>query len=202
MGHMMHILPLRIPAIALFAAVLSAISAPALAHVGPHGTEFGGGLTHPLSGLDHLLAALAVGLLAAQLERPARWLLPIVFPTVMMLGILAALGGPAFGLLKPVIAGSVLILGALIAGGRQPAAVIAVPLVAVFAFLHGYGHGLAAPVQGSLLAYYAGFTAAVVALHGLGLGAGQLAAHMRLRLAARSAGAAIAALGALLLFAA
>ncbi|HWP27842.1 MAG TPA: HupE/UreJ family protein [Xanthobacteraceae bacterium] len=187
---------------AILGGALSALSSAASAHPGPHAAEFTGGLAHPFTGLDHLLAALAVGLWASQLDRPARWLLPTMFPTVMIFGALLALGGPALSLIEPAIAASVLILGALIAGARQPAMLVSVPLTAAFALLHGYSHGLAAPEQGSILAFYVGLTAATAALHGLGLSAGLFAARTRWCFAAQSAGAAIALVGALLLFAA
>ncbi|HXF89181.1 MAG TPA: HupE/UreJ family protein [Xanthobacteraceae bacterium] len=186
-------------AAALAGGALSASSATALAHVGPYAADFTGGLAHPLTGLDHLLAALAVGLLASQLERPARWLLPIVFAVAMIVGALLAIGGPALSMIESAIAASVLVLGALIAGARRLAMIVAGPLVALFAALHGYSHALAAPAQGALFAYYTGFTMAALALVGIGLAVGRFAARTRLRPAARAAGAVIAAVGAVLL---
>lgn len=182
---------------------LSAISAAALAHVGhyggPNAAEFAGSLLHPLTGLDHILAALAVGLWAAQLERPARWLLPIVFPAAMIIGALLATGGPALSMIEPAIAASVLVLGALITAARRPAMIVAAPLGALFAALHGYGHGLAAPTQDTFFAHYAGLAMATLVLVAIGLAMGRLAAHTQLRLVARAAGAVIAAVGAVLL---
>jgi urease accessory protein len=189
-------------AAALCGVALSATSSAALAHVGHKAAEFVGGLAHPLTGLDHLLAALAVGLWSSQLERPARWLLPIVFPAAMIIGALLAIGGPPLSMIESAIAASVLVFGALIAGARRPAMIVAVPLGALFALLHGYSHGLTAPAQGTLLPYYAGFTMVTLALAGIGLGAGLLAARTPLRLAVRAGGAVIAAVGAILLFAA
>jgi urease accessory protein len=187
---------------ALCGAPLIASGSGALAHVGPHAAEFTGGFAHPWTGLDHLLAALAVGLWASQLERPACWLLPVVFPGAMIIGAVLAVGGPAPRMIEPAIAASVLVLGALIASTWRPATIVSAALVVAFALLHGYSHGLAAAAQGPFLAYYAGLTVATAALHGIGLGGGLLAARTQLRLAARGVGAVIAAAGAVLLFAA
>ncbi len=189
-------------AAALCGGVLGAMGSAALAHVGQHAAQFAGGLAHPLTGLDHLLAALAVGLWASQLEHPARWLLPVVFPAVMILGALLASGGPALSMIEPAIAASVLILGALIAAARRPAVLVSAPLVALFALLHGYSHGLAGSPEGSILAYCFGIAATTLAVVGMGFGAGLLAARAPLRRAARTAGAAIAVGGAVLLLAA
>lgn len=182
------------------------MSATALAHVGqhggPHAAGFAGGLAHPLTGLDHLLAALAVGLLTSQLGRPARWLLPVVFFVAMIAGALLAIGGPALRLIEPATAASVLVLGGLIAVAQRPGMLVLMSLVGTFGVLHGYSHGLAAPAQGALLAYFAGFTVTTLALAGTGFGAGLLAARTPLRLAVRGIGGTIAAVGAVLLFAA
>ena len=53
---------------------------------GATGAGWAEGLAHPFSGLDHVLAMVAVGLWAAQMGRPAAWLLPLAFPAVMAVG--------------------------------------------------------------------------------------------------------------------
>jgi urease accessory protein len=188
-------------AAALAGVVWNASSTAALAHVGRHASEFAGGLLHPLTGLDHLFAAVAVGLWASQLDRSARWLLPILFPATMIVGVLLSMGGNALLTVEPAIAGSVLLLGALIASARRPAIMISAPLVALLALVHGYSHGLESPAQDSTLAYHFGLSVTTLALVAIGLGGGMFAARRPLRAAARSAGVAIAAIGAVLLLA-
>src|ERR1041384_53763 len=98
----------------LLGSVVLAILWPtrALAHA-PGGETAGllSGLRHPVSGLDHVLAMVAVGLWGAQLGRPALWLLPVTFPMVMAFGgMLGLLGVPLPGV-ELGIAASALVLG-------------------------------------------------------------------------------------------
>ena len=56
------------------------------------------GLRHPISGPDHVLAMILVGVWGAQLGLPALWLLPVTFPMVMAFGgFLALVGVPLPG---------------------------------------------------------------------------------------------------------
>ena len=56
------------------------------------------GFLHPLTGLDHVVAMVAVGLWGAFLGAPAIWILPVIFPLVMALGgALGVLGVPMPG---------------------------------------------------------------------------------------------------------
>src|SRR5262245_32300488 len=80
---------------ALAVAVLATQGSSAFAHVGAHAAGFADGLAHPFSGLDHVLAMVAVGLWAAQLGRLHAWLLPLAFPAVMALGAIAGMSGIA-----------------------------------------------------------------------------------------------------------
>ena len=43
------------------------------------------GFLHPLTGLDHVVAMVAVGLWGVFLGAPAVWLLPVIFPVIMAL---------------------------------------------------------------------------------------------------------------------
>ena len=108
-------------------------------HDGDHdfNWDFSGGLVHPLSGLDHLLAMIAVGLWAAQLGGRARWLVPAAFVGVMALG--AALGhaGMNFSGMEQAIAASVLVLGLLVARSVRLPVAAGMALVGVFALFHG-----------------------------------------------------------------
>jgi urease accessory protein len=154
------------------------------------------GLAHPLSGLDHVLAMLAVGLLSAQLGRPALWVLPASFPAAMVVGGGLALAGVALPGVEAGVAASVLVLGLwVLLALRAPAGVAAVP-VALFAVCHGHAHGAELPVGASGVAYSGGFVLATAALHALGLALGCAGRWSVGPQAMRAAGAAVACCGA------
>lgn len=179
--------------------LLTLVTPVALAHSGHSSADsLAHGLLHPLAGLDHLLAMLAVGLWAAQLGGQARWALPVSFIGVMLVGGLLALAGVALPLVEPGIAGSVLVFGALVALGRRVPLALGVALTGVFAVFHGYAHG-AEMVPGNNVALYAlGFVLATAALHGTGLLAGWLT-RRQAGLALRWSGALVAVAGVALL---
>jgi len=195
---------IRKPALAaLVAFALTGFSSAALAHVGDHShMSFAEGLAHPFTGLDHMLAMVAVGLWASQLGRPALWLLPAVFPLVMAIGAASGMSGRELPWLEIGVAGSVLVLGVAIALALRPSLVLSATLVAGFALLHGYSHGVELPADVSGLTFAVGFIVATLVLHAIGIGLGLLANRVPVRYLARSAGAAIAAAGLVLLAAA
>ena len=123
---------------------LSLFALPASAHISVmhSGGGFQAGLLHPLTGLDHLLAMLAVGVWAAQNQRPAIWLLPVVFPLMMVVGALVGMSGILVPGIEAGIAASVLILGLCIALMVRLPVAQSGGLVAVFALAHGYAHGI------------------------------------------------------------
>jgi urease accessory protein len=169
----------------------------ALAHPG-HGDGLAGGLVHPLTGLDHVLAMVAVGLWASQLGRRAMLLLPLVFPAVMVVGAVMGGHGVVLPWTEAGIVASVLVLGAAVAFGWRVPVAAGAALVGVFALFHGYAHGAEFAGGGSALLYGAGFVIATVALHAVGLGIGMLANRP---LVTRTAGSGIAAVGLLLIIA-
>ncbi len=179
----------------LAAVALAATSSAAFAHPG-HGGDLVAGLSHPFSGLDHMLAMVAVGLWAAQLGRPAMWLLPAVFPAVMAVGAAMGVYGIALPWVEAGIVASVVVLGAVIAFRLRLSLVLSAMLVGVFALFHGHAHGAELPMSDSALLYGAGFVLATVALHATGIGIGVL---IRAPLALRAAGSAIAAAGLMLI---
>ena len=185
---------------ALAAALAMSAASPALAH-----TEAGlasglqSGFLHPLTGLDHLVAMVAVGLWGVQLGRPGIWLLPVCFPVTMAMGgVLGVLGVPLPGG-EVVVALSGLVLGAAVAIAlRVPFAAAAV-LVSVFAVFHGHAHGRELPGAASPLAYGVGFVSATGLLHLSGILIGELSRWRAGAVAVRTLGAAIGGLGALFL---
>jgi urease accessory protein len=171
----------------------------AMAHPGHETTGgFVSGFMHPLSGLDHLLAMLAVGILAGQRAGKSTWLLPLAFLGFMITGgLLAALNVP-LPLVEPTLLASVLVLGTCvaIAGTETMQAMLALP--ALFAIFHGYAHVAEMPAAQSPITYAAGFASASMASVFTGVGLGAIARRSKAQTARRFAGAAIAVCGALL----
>jgi urease accessory protein len=157
---------------------------------------------HPIGGLDHVLAMVAVGLFAAQLGGRALWLVPASFVAVMAAAGIAGMSGMALPLTEAGIALSIIVLGAAVALRLAMPVAAAMALVGFFAIFHGYAHGLETPETASGLLYGLGFVAATAMLHtigiGIGLAIGRLdGAHGR-RLV-RVAGGAAAVIGAVML---
>ncbi len=146
------------------------------------------GLSHPVSGLDHVLAMVAVGLWGAQLGVPAVWLLPVAFPMMMACGgMLGLMGLPVPGI-DVGIAVSGVVLGALILGETRLPLALAVVLVAIFALFHGHAHGTElSPGQNPML-YSLGFVMCTGTLHAGGIGMGLVSRWNLGRLVLRGAG--------------
>jgi urease accessory protein len=170
---------------------MALLASPAMAHDGMHAAGLLAGLLHPLSGADHLLAMVAVGLWAAAQNPSARRWLPALFPLAMLLGALAAAGGVALAGMEGLIGLSVVALGMLAVFSVRMPAWAGGLLLAAFALAHGQAHGLEMPADGSALAYFLGFSAATAMLHL----AGMLAARHAGQLASRAAGLGIALAG-------
>jgi urease accessory protein len=163
-----------------------------------HTFSFAAGLSHPLSGLDHLLAMLAVGLWAALSGGRRIWVWPLAFAGAMLMGGAIAHEGFALPHIEPAIAASVVVLGLAIALlVKLPAAAGAI-LIAAFGMAHGYAHGLEAPGPGFGL-YAAGFVLATVALHLTGIAAGVLIERKASAMIPRAIGALTAVAGVALL---
>jgi urease accessory protein len=162
---------------------------------GPHDHGFLGGFLHPLGGLDHVLAMIAVGLLAAHLDGRALWLLPAAFVAAMIFGGWLGFAGAKLPYVETGIALSVVVFGALVATRANLPLAAAIALAAAFAVFHGYVHG-AELAGGSALAFGAGFATATAVLHmigiALGLAIGALASGSHIM---RAAGGATAIAG-------
>lgn len=154
------------------AVLVSALTfAPTLAHAHPgHGSGFAAGVAHPLMGMDHLLAMLAVGLWAAQLGGRARWMVPATFLGVMTLGSTLGMYGITLPAVELAIFASVLMLGLLVAGAAKLRIEVCMAAVGFFALFHGLAHGAEIPATASGFAYTGGFVVATAALHALGFG--------------------------------
>ena len=156
---------------------------------------FVSGLLHPVQGVDHLLAMVAVGIWGAFLRAPLVWVLPVAFPLLMVVGAIAAMARVPVPSVEIGIALSVVLLGgAILAAWRAPVAV-AVALVAAFGLLHGHAHGTELPQAATPAAYAAGFVLATGLLHLAGIALGQLERLPRGRALLRGVGAAMAFAG-------
>lgn len=184
--------------LALAAALWPAL---ALAHVGQGRAEgFLAGLSHPVSGLDHVLAMIAVGLWGAQLGAPAIWLLPVTFPMVMAFGGMLGLAGMPLPGVEAAIALSGILLGLAVLAEWKPPLPLAAVIVGFFAVFHGHAHGAELPAGASGLTYSIGFVAATGTLHAVGIGIGVIHRWGWGRVALRLAGAGVAAGGAFFLW--
>jgi urease accessory protein len=181
---------------ALLVVLLLLAPASALAHqdVG-QAAGFLAGLMHPVSGLDHVLAMVAVGLWGAVLEAPAIWVLPVAFPVVMAFGgLLGLLGVPLPGG-EIGIALSAVVLGAAVLAELRPPLWVATIIVAFFAIFHGHAHGRELPEGTSAQLYSLGFVMATGLLHAVGILLGLLHRWSVGRQAVRAAGGGVALAG-------
>lgn len=173
-----------------------AFAGPAMAHSGTGlAGGFVSGFLHPLSGFDHLLAMVSVGLWGAFLGRPLIVALPVIFPTVMAFG---AVLGMSHVPIPPVEIGiglSVLLLGGAIALAWRAPVWAACLMVAIFAVFHGYAHGKELPSAADPVGYSVGFVLCTGLLHVAGIGLGLLNKRPGGERVTRGMGAAIAAAG-------
>ena len=183
------------------AALLVIFAGTASAHPGHAGHDISGigwGLAHPFTGLDHLLAMIAVGLWAVQLGGRAIWALPLTFIGAMAAGGALGMSGVRIPQIEPLILGSALALGALVAISARLPLALSAGIVGAAALFHGQAHGAEMPAgaNGWMTAF--GFVVATAALHGAGLGGGWVLQQVATRRAVRAAGGAIVIVAALL----
>ena len=150
------------------ALAVMAFSGMAQAHPG-HVGGYLAGIAHPFTGLDHLLAMLAVGVWAAQLGGRAKWLVPASFIACMAVAASVGMSGIALPMVESGIATSVLLLGLLIAFSIKLPIALSASIVGLFAVFHGYAHGAEMPQLSTPWVYGIGFMLSTAALHGLGL---------------------------------
>ena len=183
---------------------LIGFSATAQAHTGdgPHNGWLHGFL-HPLSGLDHLLAMIAVGMwsmqLSKHLDKHVVWLMPVIFVMTMGLGGLLGFMTLPLGFAEHGIALSLLVTGLLIALTMHLSFPASALLIGVFAVCHGYAHGNEMPDDVVMLEYAAGFMLATALLHVIGIGLAFLMYRIKRDQWLRYAGLAVALSGAVML---
>ncbi len=184
----------------LFCVLFLLLSASANAHdtSGVAG-GFSSGFLHPLFGWDHVVAMIAVGLWGAILQKPALWVLPVVFPVVMAFGGALGVAGIPLPGVEIGIAASGLILGLMVAFAVRAPLWLAGLLVGFFAIFHGHAHGTELPNSASPLAYSLGFVISTGLLHLAGIALGLLTGLRFGSTLVRGCGALIAVAGALFL---
>jgi len=175
-------------------------ASPALAHTGAELGGLASGLLHPITGLDHVVAMVAVGLWGGILRAPAIWLLPVAFPLVMALGGAAAIAGVPLPGVEAGIALSGVVLGLMVVLAARPPLWAAVALVGAFAVFHGHAHGVELPAGQNGLLYSMGFVVATGLLHGVGIAVSLVHRWPWGRTLLRTAGGGIALAGAIFLW--
>jgi urease accessory protein len=164
---------------ALVTGLLLVASTAAYAHTGVGTTSgFTHGFVHPIGGIDHVLAMVAVGLFAAHLGGRALWAVPSSFVTVMVGGGVAGMGGLELPFVEIGIGLSVVVLGAAVAFRLYLPTLAAMALVGLFAIFHGHAHGAEMPETASGFEYALGFVLATAGLHGCGIGLGLVLGRM------------------------
>jgi urease accessory protein len=176
--------------------VLAGVAGAAQAH-GEHGVAggFWSGVLHPVTGWDHVIAMVAVGLWGAFLGRPAVFVLPVVFPLVMAVGGALGVMGVPLPHVETGIALSAIVLGMMVAAAARLPIAWAGLIVGLFAIFHGHAHGTELPDAANPFAYALGFVVATGALHVLGILFGLLSRWKEGELAVRTGGAVVAAGG-------
>lgn len=161
---------------------------------------FVSGFTHPLLGLDHIVAMVAVGLWGAFLGGRAMWALPVVFPVVMAFGGAAGVLGIPLPGVETGIALSGIVLGLMVAFAAKPPLWVAGVIVGVFAVFHGHAHGTELPEAANAVTFAIGFVISTGLLHLAGIAFGLLTKWKSGQIVIRTAGVAIAAIGFCFLF--
>lgn len=175
-------------------ALLTLVASPALlAHPGHGDTGLVAGAMHPLLGWDHLLAMVAVGLMAVRCGGRALWGLPLLFMASMLVGGLLALAGVPMPGAEWGIAASVLVFGVIVALAHPPHVALAGAIVALFALLHGHAHAAEMHADQQFALYAAGFLASTAVLHAAGVLGGLALTRVGSVGAVRLTGAGIAA---------
>ena len=148
---------------------LVALPTAAFAHTGVATHDLIHGFMHPIGGLDHVLAMVAVGVFAVVLGGRALWLVPLSFVAMMALGFVLGANGVTLPYAELAIALSSIVIGGLAALGKRMPVVAAMALVGGFAAFHGWAHGAEMPADAGAANYALGFVAATALLHAAGI---------------------------------
>jgi urease accessory protein len=156
-------------------------------------SDFVAGLAHPISGPDHILAMVALGLWGVVAGGRALWAWPAAFVMMVLAGFAAAILGVHVPFVQPAIASSIVVLGLLIAFSVRAPIWLGAMIAGLFAFFHGHAHGTESTAAGAgVIAYASGFSFATAALHIVGIGGGLMLARSARESLVRAAGSLIA----------
>ena len=151
-------------------AILALSPTLAFAHTGVgHTAGFLHGFEHPIGGIDHVLAMVAVGVFAFVLGGRALWLVPLSFVGMMVVGFALGIAQVDVPFVELGIALSSVVIGAAAALGRPMPVALAMGLVGIFAIFHGHAHGAEMPDTAGGLTYALGFIVATALLHATGI---------------------------------
>jgi len=176
--------------------LIAAVPTLALAHPGhEHSTSFFSGFMHPMGGLDHLLAMIAIGLWAVSIGGKALWAVPAAFIGTMLLGGALGMMGLQVPFVEQGIALSVILIGLLLVGSARFSVGSCAAIAGVFAFFHGAAHGMEMPLNVNGAEFAIGFACATALLHVAGMGLGKTIARIEAPIMTRLAGGVIAAAG-------
>lgn len=177
--------------------IIAFLGMPAYAHTDVASLQGGfiSGFMHPILGLDHVVAMVAVGLWGAFLGKPAIWILPVVFPLVMALGGALGVAGVDIPFIEIGIALSAIVIGLAVVFAIRPPIWIAAIIVGAFAIFHGHAHGTELPNSANPLIYSIGFVTGTGLLHLAGIAIGELVRWPWGKMVVRASGAIIALIG-------
>lgn len=195
-------MPARVRWRLAFALSIGSVTDAVFAHSEAAGSGLMAGLVHPVTGMDHLFAMLAVGILSVRLGGSNIWRIPAAFVLAMSVGAWIGFQGWWVPPYESGISWSVLLLGIAIAhdSARRMLGALFI-FVALFGLCHGYAHGLELPASVSVVSYVTGLLVATVFIHTVGIFIGELASSSRLHtMVLRAAGAGMALMGAWLVF--
>lgn len=151
---------------------------PAMAHL-PSGeyVSFASGVSHPLFGLDHILAMMAVGLWASTMGSRAQWVVPFAFVSLMVIGFGLALTQMSLPFVEPMILASIIVFGLVVAMAIKWNLWLCSALAGLFAIFHGHAHGVELG-NAEAIQFGLGFAVATMLLHGVGFSVGVLAVRV------------------------
>lgn len=149
--------------------VLLTIPEVAYAHAVGDSSGLMAGLSHPVLGLDHLLAMLSVGILSAQMGGKSIWKIPLAFVSIMFIGGILGICKVPIISVELGIALSVLVLGAAIASDKKLPSFLAIFFVGIFAIFHGHAHGTEMPSLAQPVLYACGFIIGTASIHIVGV---------------------------------
>jgi urease accessory protein len=150
---------------------------------------------HPLSGLDHIVVMVAVGVCAALKGGRALWIWPAAFIGMVLVGALSGMAQAPLPFVEPAILASLILMGLVVAMAVNLPFWIGATLIGACALFHGHAHGAEMPETVGRLGYTAGFVVTTVALHLAGIGITLYLSRRRLFVLIRAAGAACALIG-------